>query len=88
TKDVIDRINPQLEKVGVPKIRLHEPSGKLSGDLRYNVINLIDEPLDNGLAGYGPSAANPLTGEIVHAHVNQYSGVLRSISDRLWDRIA
>ncbi|HDY7486248.1 TPA: zinc-dependent metalloprotease [Vibrio vulnificus] len=88
TKDVIDRINPQLEKVGVPKIRLHEPSGKLSGDLRYNVINLIDEPLDNGLAGYGPSAVNPLTGEIVHAHVNQYSGVLRSISDWLWDRIA
>ncbi|EGR1134344.1 zinc-dependent metalloprotease [Vibrio cholerae] len=88
TKEVIERINPQLAKVGVPQIRLHEPSGKQSGDLRYNVINLIDEPLDNGLAGYGPSAVNPLTGEIVHAHVNQYSGVLRSISDILWDRIA
>ncbi|EEY38186.1 zinc-dependent metalloprotease [Vibrio mimicus] len=88
TKDVIALINPQLVKVGVPQIRLHEPSGKQSGDLRYNVINLIDEPLDNGLAGYGPSAVNPLTGEIVHAHVNQYSGVLRSISDILWDRIA
>ncbi|KGY08084.1 zinc-dependent metalloprotease [Vibrio sinaloensis] len=88
TKDVVDRINPQLVKVGVPPIKLLEPSGKQSGDLRYNVINLIDEPLDNGLAGYGPSAANPITGEIVHAHVNQYSGVLRSISDWLWDRIA
>jgi len=88
TKDVIERLNPQLEKVGVPTITLVEPSGKQSGDLRYNVINLIDEPLDNGLAGYGPSAVNPITGEIVHAHVNQYSGVLRSISDWLWDRIA
>ncbi len=29
---------------------------------------------------------NPLTGEIVHAHVNQYSGVLQSISDWLWDK--
>ncbi|MBJ6907602.1 hypothetical protein, partial [Vibrio cholerae] len=49
TKEVIERINPQLAKVGVPQIRLHEPSGKQSGDLRYNVINLIDEPWDNGL---------------------------------------
>lgn len=88
TKEVIERINPQLAKVGVPQIRLHEPSGKQSGDLRYNVINLIDEPLDNGLAGYGPSAVNPLTGEIVHAHVNQYSGVLRSGADWMWDRMA
>ncbi|EOD77014.1 MoxR-like ATPase [Grimontia indica] len=87
TQDVVDRVNPQLEKVGAPQIRLHEPSGKQSGDLRYNVVNLIDEPLDNGLAGYGPSAVNPVTGEIVHAHVNQYSGVLRSISYWLWDRI-
>ncbi|SON49079.1 zinc-dependent metalloprotease [Vibrio tapetis] len=88
TKDVVEKLNPQLAKVGVPTIILEEPSGKQSGDLRYNVINLIDEPLDNGLAGYGPSAVNPITGEIVHAHVNQYSGVLRSISDWLWDRIA
>jgi len=86
TKDVIAHINPQLERVGVPRINLIEPSGKQPGDLRYNVINLIDEPLKNGLAGYGPSAVNPLTGEIVHAHVNQYSGVLQSISDWLWDK--
>lgn len=88
TIEAVERINTQLTKVGVPAIKLVEPSGKNPGDLRYNVINLIDEPLANGLAGYGPSAANPLTGEIVHAHVNQYSGVLRSISDWLWDNIA
>ncbi|UXI01868.1 zinc-dependent metalloprotease [Photobacterium sp. TY1-4] len=88
TKDVIARINPQLAKAGVPQIKLHDPSGKRSGDLRYNVINLIDEPLANGLAGYGPSAVNPVTGEIVHAHVNQYSGGLESIANVLWDRIA
>ncbi len=45
TKDVIAHINPQLERVGVPRINLIEPSGKQPGDLRYNVINLIDEPL-------------------------------------------
>lgn len=88
TQAVIDNLNKQLVKVGVPAIKLHEPSGKHSGDLRYNVINLIDEPLSNGLAGYGPSATNPLTGEIVHAHVNQYAGVLRAGCSRYWDRIA
>ncbi|QUJ66875.1 zinc-dependent metalloprotease [Photobacterium sp. GJ3] len=88
TIDVVNRINPQLQKVGVPPIRLHEPSGKHSGDLRYNVINLIDEPLENGLAGYGPSAVNPVTGEIVHAHVNQYSGVLETGVHAMWDFIA
>ena len=87
THEIIESLNHQLAKVGVPLIKLHEPSGKQSGDLRYNVINLIDEPLSNGLSGYGPSAANPLTGEIIHAHVNQYSGVLRAGVSRHWDRI-
>lgn len=87
TIDAINKINPQLKEAGVPQIVLKEPAGIHPGDLRYNVINLIDEPLSNGLAGYGPTAANPLTGEIVHGHVNQYSGVLRSISDWLWDSI-
>ncbi len=88
TIEVMDRINPQLQAAGVPVINIVEPSGKHSGDLRYNVINLIDEPLENGLAGYGPSAANPVTGEIVHAHINQYSGVLESGANFYWDTIA
>ncbi|MCE2570214.1 zinc-dependent metalloprotease [Motilimonas eburnea] len=88
TIDVMNRINPQLKAAGVPTVNIIEPSGKHSGDLRYNVINLIDEPLENGLAGYGPSAANPVTGEIVHAHINQYSGVLESGANFYWDTIA
>ncbi|WP_221274644.1 zinc-dependent metalloprotease [Thaumasiovibrio subtropicus] len=87
TIDVVNKINPQLTAVGMPPIKLHEPSGKQSGDLRYNVVNLIDEPLANGLAGYGPSAVNPVTGEIVHAHVNQYSGVLRAGASWTWESI-
>ena len=88
TIDVMNRINPQLQAAGVPQVKVIEPSGKHSGDLRYNVINLIDEPLQNGLAGYGPSAANPVTGEIVHAHINQYSGVLESGANFYWDTIS
>src|SRR5690606_6857473 len=48
------------------------------GDLRYNTLVLIDDPLANGLLGYGPSVSNPITGEIVQAHVNMYGGVLKS----------
>ncbi|MEF1231526.1 hypothetical protein QTO02_29350, partial [Vibrio fortis] len=51
-------------------------------------FNLIDEPVDNGLLGYGPSATNPLTGEIIHAHVNQYLGVIRTTTRRYWDDLA
>ena len=43
--------------------------------------------MDNNLLGYGPSATNPLTGEIVHAHVNQYSGVIRSLTRRTWTNL-
>ncbi|EKM28506.1 hypothetical protein VCHENC02_5602, partial [Vibrio harveyi] len=49
---------------------------------------MIDEPVDNGLLGYGPSATNPLTGEIIHAHVNQYLGVIRTTTRRYWDDLA
>ena len=57
---------------------------KRSGDLRYNTIILIDEPLSNGLLGYGPSVSNPRTGEILQAHTNMYSGVLKSIVRRAY----
>ncbi len=67
------------------QIDLREPSGKSSGDLRNNMIVLIDEPLANGLLGYGPSVTNPRTGEILQAHTNMYSGVLKSTLRHLWD---
>lgn len=55
------------------------------GDLRYNTVVLIDDPLANGLLGYGPSVTNPLTGEILQAHVNMYGGVLTSTVRRVYD---
>ena len=55
------------------------------GDLRYNTVVLIDDPLANGLLGYGPTVSNPLTGEIVQGHVNMYGGVLTSTVRRVYD---
>jgi hypothetical protein len=90
TLETINEINITLKGTGVPAIKIvnkTKPAGIHTGDLRYNVLNLITDPVDNGLLGYGPSATNPLTGEIVHAHVNQYAGVIRSASRRMWNQL-
>jgi hypothetical protein len=62
--------------------------GALSGDLRYNTINLIREPLQNGLLGYGPTAVNPLTGEILHGHVNLYEKNTKRQTRSIWNQLA
>ncbi len=86
TYSAVDGINHSLKqaKAGF-KIVLKEPAGKNSGDLRNNVIELITDPLANGLLGYAPTVTNPLTGEIVQSHINMYSGVLKMLSRRIWE---
>ena len=84
THETVRRVNNALERAEA-NIRLNlvqaesKKKEKHSGDLRYNTIVLIDEPLALGLLGYGPSVSNPRTGEILQAHSNMYSGVLKSI---------
>lgn len=80
-------IQNKLYKTGFPQIKLEQANDKRHGDLRYSNITLFDEPLDNGLAGYGPSAANPLTGEIVSARVNQYSSNLKQGAVRYYRQV-
>ena len=95
TIDTIDKMNETLSVIdadnGKPFIKIvnkTEATGIHTGDLRYNVIQLVDEPLKNGLLGYGPSIAHPQTGEILKAHVNQYSGVARTGVPFYWDNMA
>ncbi len=83
---VFDGINIALKKANAGiQLKLEEPSGKLSGDLRHNVLQLITDPLSNGLLGYAPTVTNPYTGEILQGHVNMYSGVIRTMSRRVWE---
>lgn len=88
-KESVTALNIQnkLYKTGLPEIKLVQAKDKHHGDLRYNYLTLFDEPLENGLAGYGPSAANPLTGEIVSARVNQYSSNLKQGSVHYYRQI-
>jgi hypothetical protein len=85
TYKVIENLNKSLSKSnsGI-QIQLEAPSEFNAGDLRNNSIVLIDDPLANGLLGYGPSVANPRTGEIVQAHTNMYGGVLRTLSRHVY----
>lgn len=50
------------------------------GDLRYNVIHIVDSLNEDGLLGFGPSIADPETGEIIAATSNVYANSIRSIS--------
>ena len=89
THQAVDNINRALDeaRANIQINLVHaDPKAqkKHSGDLRYNTIVLIDEPLANGLLGYGPSVANPRTGEILQAHTNMYSGVLKSTVRRTY----
>ncbi|MBI3184012.1 MAG: zinc-dependent metalloprotease [Myxococcales bacterium] len=57
------------------------------GDLRYNFIYTITDPVPNGLLGYGPSSADPETGEIISANANTYSAAVDTIAQRGLDII-
>lgn len=86
--DTLRLLEPNSSKPMLEIANKSEALGIHAGDLRYNVINLVDEPLDNGLLGYGPSIASPVTGEIIKAHVNQYAGVARTGVPYYWDNMA
>ena len=82
-------MNKNLAQAGVNFklnfIKQNKGNEKSPGDLRYNSIVLIDDPLANGLLGYAPSVKNPETGEIVQSHINMYGGVLTSGTRWVYD---
>lgn len=60
------------------EVKDHDVDGKVRefGDLRYSFINLVEEIDESAPLGYGPSNANPFTGEIIAANLNVWSGFL------------
>ncbi|MGL0955758.1 zinc-dependent metalloprotease [Vibrio vulnificus] len=89
TLESMDTMAQQMSAIGIPPVKVinrDKPAGIVSGDLRYNAINLFTEPSDTGLLGYGPSAANPLTGEIISAYTNMYPGTVLKTVPRQWDQ--
>lgn len=82
-----DRMNQTLKKGGVKlKLKLHDADNRKAGDLRNSMIVLIED-LASPLLGYGPTVANPRTGEIIQGHVNMYKGSLESYAPYTYDSL-
>ncbi len=89
TYEGVDVINESLKKAGAKlRLKLNEPVKDMApGDLRYNMLVLVDEPMGFGILGYGPSAKNPESGEILKANTNMYLGTMAKGIRRDYDQI-
>jgi len=54
--------------------------GQRLGDLRFSILGYVDNPNGAGLLGYGPSATDPVTGEIVQSSAFQYAAGINQLS--------
>ena len=88
TKQAIATINNSFEKAGVDmRIKLEDGRGKDIGDLRNNFLILVDDPQASGVIGYGPSIANPRTGEILKAQTVMYYGTIKKFISETYDEL-
>ena len=54
--------------------------GEVNGDLRYSHVYCVNEPTRAGLLGYGPSAADPYTGELFAADAYIYGATVTEVA--------
>lgn len=89
TYAAVRTINASLEKAGAKiSIELRDPSDDIDeGDIRNNMIILEDDPVAARILGYGPTAVNPLTGEIINGRTVMYAGTLRQTLKDAYDEL-
>jgi hypothetical protein len=58
-----------------------------AGDIRYHSINIWPTPENSSPWGFGPSWADPLTGEIIQSSINVYGAVTDERAQRIVDRV-
>ncbi len=58
------------------------------GDIRYNLISWVGDPHDFSPLGYGPSFADPETGEIISCNANVYGAAMEKAAARARDVLA
>ncbi|MEK2687822.1 zinc-dependent metalloprotease [Bdellovibrio sp. GT3] len=75
TQVAFDRVNEGLKAAGMKtRLVLNDPAGKKVGDTRNSMIVMVEDPIAGGPLGYGPTVANPRTGEIMSGRVAMYYG--------------
>lgn len=88
TKAAINTINNSLTKANANlQIKLEKGDDSKIGDLRENFIILVTDPQASGVIGYGPSASNPNTGEILNARTVMYYGTIQKFVSRAYDEL-
>lgn len=75
---IMDRTNKIFEENGLSiRIEIKDaPEGVRFGDIRYSFIKWMEESNPSSPLGYGPSDANPFTGEIHSANSMVWTGSL------------
>jgi hypothetical protein len=58
------------------------------GDLRYHLLGWVNEPHLSAPLGYGPSAADPETGELIQANAFVYGAAVETLATNARDLIA
>lgn len=88
--DIFEKTNQLFADSGLAiRFHLSENDGsdgeeiKELGDMRYSFINIVDTIDPSAPLGYGPSDADPFTGEIVAATLNIWSSSLKDYIRRI-----
>ncbi len=88
THQAVDTINASFQKAGVDmKIVLKDGRDKDIGDLRNSFIVMVADELAAGLLGYGPTAVNPKTGEILKGQTVMYHGTIKKFIQETYDEL-
>ncbi len=75
TRTAFDRVNAGLKAAGLEmRLVIKDPDHKQPGDARNSMIVMVEDPVSGGPLGYGPTVANPRTGEIISGRVAMYYG--------------
>lgn len=88
TFKAFEKLNKGLQEAGVKfRLDLQSANGKIPGDIRYNFIVMVEDPVASSILGYGPVVANPKTGEILSGRVAMYPGVMKQFVRWTYDQI-
>lgn len=86
TIEAVGAINNALKEANVDlMIDLKGTTDASYGDIRNSMVVLVEDPQESGVIGYGPTVADPRTGEILAARVVMYYGTMKKFVRSTWD---
>ncbi len=78
----LQRPNEQIVVLRDNDYGLPKGQKRVMGDIRYRILYWVAKPISFGLLGYGPSFADPDTGEIISSAAYIYGAIVRRVVSR------